>query len=90
MRHNVKLGGERFAPSVMLYGRPVTPAGWMWVVGFAMAGFEWAIQEASKPEFREEISDWVRERKRIEAEEEIAALERRIADIRARMTMHNA
>lgn len=89
-RSNVGLGGERFAPRVMLNGRAVTPTGWMWVVGFALAGCEWAIEEASKPEFRECMADWMRERKRAEAEAEIGALEKRIAEIRARITTPNA
>jgi hypothetical protein len=58
----------------------------MWVVGFALAGCEWAIAEASKPEFRETMKDWMQERKRFEAEREIAALEERIASIRANLT----
>ena len=86
VRSTEGLGVDRFSPSVMLDGRAVTPTGWMWVVGFALAGCEWAVEEASKPDFQEALSNWMRERKRVEAEEEIAALEKRIADIRARMT----
>ena len=82
------LGGS-FAPSVVVDGRTVTPAGWMWVISFALAGCEWAVTEASKPEFRKQVADWMRERKRVEAEQEIAALEQRIANIMASMT-HSA
>lgn len=76
------LGGS-FAPSLIVDGRKVTPAGWMWILGFALGGCEWAVIEASKPEFRALVADWLRERKRAEAEMEIEALEQRIANIRA-------
>lgn len=72
-----------FAPSLIVDGRKVTPAGWMWILGFALGGCEWAVIEASKPEFRALVADWLRERKRAEAEMEIEALEQRIANIRA-------
>jgi len=78
--------GSSFAPSVVIDGRTLTPNGWMWVLSFALAGCEWAVLEASKPEFREQVADWMRDRKRIEAENEISALEQRIASIRASMT----
>ena len=79
------LGGN-FAPGVMLDGRRVTPTGWMWVLGFALAGCEWAVIAANKPEFRETVANWMRDRKRAEADQEIAALEQRISSIRASMT----
>lgn len=75
-----------FVPSVVLDGRTLTPTGWMWVISFALAGCEWAVAEASRPEFRAQVGDWMRERKRIEAEQEIEALEQRMANIRASMT----
>lgn len=56
---------ERFSPSVLLpairtrYGtipeRTVTPEGWQWVLAFAVRGCSWAVEEASKPEFKERI-----------------------------------
>lgn len=41
----------RFAPSVLVKGKTVTPKGYEWILGFAIGGCEWAIAEASKPEF---------------------------------------
>ena len=32
-------------------GVTVTPEGWMWVLGFALAGCEWAIKQALDPAF---------------------------------------
>lgn len=56
---------ERFAPGVMLRdGRTYTPEGWEWILGFALAGCGWAMEEASKPEFRERIIGSLRERRR--------------------------
>lgn len=59
---------ERFAPRVRIespYGSyDYTPEGWMWVLAFALRGVEWAIQEASKPEFRERIIASLKERRR--------------------------
>jgi hypothetical protein len=89
VRLSAELGGS-FAPSVIVGGRTVTPTGWMWVLGFALGGCEWAVTEASKPEFRAQVADWMRDRKRAEAEQEIAALEQRIANIRASMTPNAA
>ena len=40
-----------FAPSIKINGRTVKPKGYIWVLGFALGGCEWAIKEASKPEF---------------------------------------
>jgi len=38
-----------FAPTVVMPGgRTVTPEGWMWVLGFAMAGCKWAIEAAGR------------------------------------------
>lgn len=83
---NDGLGVVAFAPSVMVDGRALTPAGWMWVLAFAMAGCEWAEQEIRKPEFGAKVAKWTRERKAAEAEREIAYLEKRIAELRAAQT----
>lgn len=72
-----------FAPSVIVDGRCLTPPGWMWVLSFALAGCQWAVEEAQKPEFRATVADWMRERKTAEVEQEIAHLEQRIAKLRA-------
>ncbi len=41
----------KFAPTIKVGGQTVTPKGYEWVLGFALGGCEWAIIEASKPEF---------------------------------------
>ena len=42
---------EKFAPSITVDGETVTPKGYVWVLGFALAGCEWALKEANTPEF---------------------------------------
>lgn len=62
---------EHFAPTVHVPsydgrspGYVFTPEGWMWLIAFALRGIEWAIQEASKPEFRQHILASLKERRR--------------------------
>jgi hypothetical protein len=86
----VGLGVTSFAPTVCIDGRTLEPAGWMWVLGFALAGCDWAVKEAETPEFKARAAEWMRDRKRLEAEQEITALERRIAEIRARLTPNSS
>ncbi len=81
-----QLGVSSFAPSVMVDGRALTPAGWMWVLSFAMAGCEWAEKDIRKPEFAEKVARWARERRAAEAEQEIAHFEARIAELKSRLT----
>jgi len=80
---------SNFAPTVMVDGRVVTPQGWMWVVGLALAGCEWAVVEASKPDFREQVASWLLTEQRAKALQEIAALEQRIASIKDKMGITN-
>lgn len=42
---------EKFAPTILIDGRTVTPKGYEWIMGFALAGCDWALKEANKPEF---------------------------------------
>ncbi len=55
---------ESFAPSVVIDGRTVEPPGWMWVLAFALAGCGWAIKECESESFKEQLRDWIRDRKR--------------------------
>ncbi|MCK5680188.1 hypothetical protein KAI46_05185 [bacterium] len=55
---------KNFAPTVNIDGRTITPKGYVWVLGFAFAGCEWAIKKASEPEFIEKIrADLQREKR---------------------------
>lgn len=76
----------KFSPSVVIDGRTVTPEGWMWVLGFALGGCDWAIEAASKPEFRARVAESLRKRKVEEAEYQIAVLERKIKEARERLS----
>lgn len=52
---------ERFAPTVQIDGKTYTPDGWMWIMGFAIGGCEWAIRETEKPEFQQAVRDYLEE-----------------------------
>jgi hypothetical protein len=80
------LGVTRFAPSVVVDGRTVQPEGWMWVLGFALAGVPWAVETASTDEFRERCRAGMKAMRDREAESEIAHLELRIAVLKAGLT----
>lgn len=80
------LGVTRCAPSVVIDGRTVQPEGWMWVLGFALAGVPWAVETASTDEFRERCRAGMKAMRDREAESEIAHLERRIAVLKACLT----
>lgn len=41
---------EKFAPKVIIDGKTITPKGYEWILGFALAGCDWALKEANKPE----------------------------------------
>lgn len=46
---------EHIKPGVVIDGKTVYPAGYVWVLAFAFGGCQWAIDEANKPEFREMV-----------------------------------
>jgi hypothetical protein len=80
------LGVSRFAPTILTRdGRAVTPEGWMWILGFALGGCQWAIDEVSTPEFRERYRAWKRASELARIESEIAHFERRIEALKARI-----
>ncbi len=76
---------ESFAPGVMIHGTRVTPPGWVWVLGFALGGCEWAIREADTKEFKEIIRTYYGDQSRREAEAEVARLEQRLRELRAKL-----
>lgn len=88
---NAELGAGRFAPTVVMPGgETVTPEGWMWVLGFALAGCEWAIEAAERDGVQQRAMDYERRRRIYWQEREIAALETRLADEKAKLTAMQA
>jgi hypothetical protein len=73
-----------FAPTVIVDGETVTPEGWMWVLGFAMGGVQWAIDECEKPEFdlRGKMRDYHRRKQVYKITSEIEMLEKRLEKLR--------
>lgn len=77
---------ETFAPTVrMPEGDDYTPAGWEWVLAFAVAGCEWAIKEADKPEFRERIKADLRQRRRERIQKAIDYKLAEVEDLRRKL-----
>lgn len=78
---------EHFAPQIMVDGHSVTPEGWMWVLGFALRGIPWAVEQASDPAFdlRGKLADYYQRREVYFAEAQIAHCEQELAKARARL-----
>lgn len=54
----------KFSPSVALKdGRTYTPPNWMWVIGFALGGCDWAIKIADTEDFRTKVRLWLSEQR---------------------------
>ncbi len=53
---------ESFAPTILVDGETVTPPGCMWILGFAMAGCQWAIDEMNKPDVKTQIQEYLNRR----------------------------
>lgn len=80
------LGPTRFAPTVVMPGGgTVTPEGWMWVLGFAMAGCEWAIEAAERDGLQQKAMDYRRRQRIYWQEGEIRELESRLAQARKQL-----
>jgi len=77
---------EHFAPGVVIDGVTVYPEGWMWVLGFALAGCEWAIVEAERMNLRECARDYGRRRKLYFAELHVGQCKAELALAEGRLT----
>jgi len=57
---------ERFAPTVVIDRKTVTPESWMWILAYAMAGVPWAIETAISEEYdlRGRMLDYERRKKK--------------------------
>lgn len=73
-----------FAPTVLVDGETVAPEGWMWILGFALRGVQWAMDECEKPEFdlRGKMCDYYRRKKVYEITTEIEEIEERLKNLR--------
>jgi hypothetical protein len=76
---------QTFSPSVKIDGITIVPEGWMWVLSFAFAGCQWAIDQADTAEFKARIRQWMETRRQADIEQEIAALEARLAHLKAQL-----
>lgn len=71
-------GKTTFAPTIVLDGRTVQPEGWMWTLGFAMAGVQWAVDAAAQPEFAARVAAYRKRCREDEALQQIAYHQREI------------
>lgn len=76
---------QTFAPSILIGGQTVTPPGWVWVLGFALGGCQWAIEEAAKPEFKVKVDAWREAQRQLKLDEQQAWIEERIAQLEAQL-----
>lgn len=78
----------RFAPTVtMPGGGTVTPEGWMWVLGFALAGCEWAIEAAERDNLHQKAMDYLRRQRIYWQEKEVIEAEDRLAKAKAALAL---
>jgi hypothetical protein len=77
----------KFAPTVVVDGETVTPEGWMWVLGFAIAGAPWAIDQCRSEEFdlRGKIKDYNRRKEAYGLINEIKDLEKTLESLRRKL-----
>ena len=77
---------ETFAPSVMVNGRTVEPPGWMWVLGFALRGCDWALRECETERFKTAARTWMKERDDHNRAGMIRMYEKKLAELRAELS----
>jgi len=73
---------ETFAPGINVNGRTYTPEGWEWILGFALAGCQWAIDIAGEPEFLEKIREQKLASDKNWTEKRIIALEKELQELK--------
>jgi len=73
---------QHFAPAIRVDGVTVTPKGYAWVLAFALAGCDWAIKEASKPEFLPAVRTSLKRDVVVKLEAEISRYELRISKLK--------
>ncbi len=76
---------EKFAPTIVVDGETVTPEPWMWILGYALAGVDWAVKEVRSPKYnlRSKIDDYNKRKQTHFAKIEIEYLECELAKYKA-------
>jgi hypothetical protein len=77
---------QSFSPAVKIGPATVTPPGWMWLLGFAMGGCDWAIQQASTPEFKAQVRAHLEAQKQLQVDEQMVDLDKRLTELKAQRT----
>lgn len=81
----VRIPVDPISPRSKMREVTVTPESWMWVLGFAFAGVEWAVRKAIDPEFDMDtkIRRYELRRRLYFRQEHLEALEVRVKKARA-------
>ncbi len=77
---------ESFSPKIIVDGKLYAPNGFEWVLGFALAGCDWAIKKADTPEFRQRLREHLEQENKDKVERQIADYEQKITDLRHLIT----
>lgn len=75
----------KISPGVVVNGETIYPEGWMFVLGFALAGCRWAEEEVARPHFDGIVKDYFKRKELHGLEEEKAAYQRLLAETEAKI-----
>ncbi len=75
----------KIAPGVVMDGKVVYPEGWMWVLGFALAGCRWAEEEVARPHFDEKVKEYFKLKEIHGLEQDKAAYQKLLAETEAKI-----
>jgi len=77
-----------FAPTININGETVTPKGYEWILGFALAGCEWAIRKAIEPEFLNMVRGQLKQETVKQLERAIQEYEQKIEQLKKEINVH--
>ena len=69
---------DHIRPGVIIDGQTVHPPGWMWVLGFAIGGCEWAIKACETNDWKNQAREWFKDRDKSRLEAQIARTEKEL------------
>jgi hypothetical protein len=76
---------ESIRPGVVINGKTFYPPGWMYLLAYAIRGFDWAIKDLEKSEVKQQIKDYLKEKKIDEINEEITNTKEWLQELQQRL-----